>query len=120
MKRSRFSEEQIIGILREAEGQETVKTVCAKHNISEAAFYAWRLKYSGMEVSETRELRYSEDENVRLKRIVADLSVQNQILKGVNSKKSYAVQQSGKQYGRLLLKALVIQLEVDPRNCATG
>jgi len=87
MKRSRFSEEQIIGILREAEGQETVKTVCAKHNISEAAFYAWRHKYGGMEVSDARTLRSLKDENARLKRIVADLSVQNQILKEVNSKK---------------------------------
>lgn len=87
MKRSRFSEEQIIGILREAEGQETVKTVCAKHNISEAAFYAWRRKYGGMEVSDARKLRSLEDENARLRRIVADLSVQNQILKEVNSKK---------------------------------
>ena len=74
-------------ILREAEGQETVKTVCAKHNISEAAFYAWRQKYGGMEVSDARKLRSLEDENARLKRIVADLSVQNQILKEVNSKR---------------------------------
>ena len=56
MKRSRFSEEQIIGILREAEGQETVKTVRAKHNISEATFYVWRRKYGGMEDSEARKL----------------------------------------------------------------
>ena len=87
MKRSRFNEEQIIGTLREAEGQETVKTVCAKHNISEAAFYAWRRKYGGMEVSDARKLRSLEDENARLKKIVADLSVQNQIHKEVNSKK---------------------------------
>ena len=87
MKRSRFNEEQIIGILRKAEGQENVKTVCAKHNISEAAFYAWRRKYGGMEVSDARKLRSLGDENVRLKRIVADLSVQNQNLEEVNSKK---------------------------------
>ena len=87
MKRSRFSEEQIIGILREAEGEETVKTVCAKHNISDATFYSWKRKYGGMDVSEARKLRSLEDENARLKRIVADLSVQNQILKEVNSKK---------------------------------
>ena len=87
MKRSRFNEEQIIGILREAKGQETVKTVCAKHNISEAAFYSWRRKYSVMEVSDARKHRSLEDENARLKRIVADLSVQNQILQEVNSKK---------------------------------
>jgi putative transposase len=54
MKSSRFSEEQIIGILREAEEQETAKTVVAKHNISEEAFYAWKLKYGGMEVSDAR------------------------------------------------------------------
>ena len=87
MKRSWFNEEQIIGILREAEGQETVKTVCAKNNICEAAFYAWRRKYGGMEVIDARKLRSLEDENARLKRIVADLSVQNQIPKEVNSKK---------------------------------
>lgn len=87
MKRSRFSEDQIIGILREAEGDEPVKTICAKHNISDAAFYTWKRKYGGMEVSEARKLRALEDENSRLKRLVADLSVQNQILKEVNSKK---------------------------------
>ena len=87
MKWNRFNEEQIIGILREAEGQETVKTVCAKHNISEAAFYAWWGKYGGMEASDARKLRSLEDENARFKRIVADLSVQNQILEEVNSQK---------------------------------
>ena len=54
MKRIRFNEDQIIGILREADGQESVKTVCDKDNISEAAFYAWRRKYGGMEVSDAR------------------------------------------------------------------
>lgn len=87
MKKSRFSEEQVIGILREAEGETPIKTICAKHNISEATFYAWRKKYGGMDVSEARRLRALEAENARLKRIVADLSVQNQILKEVNSKK---------------------------------
>ena len=87
MKRSRFSEEQIIGILREADGGSTVKAVCAKHNVSEATFYAWKRKYGGMDVNEARRLRGLEDENARLKRLVADLSVQNQILKEVNAKK---------------------------------
>ena len=87
MKRSRFSEEQVIGILRDGGGAETVKAVCAKHNISEATYYAWKRKYGGMDVSEARRMRVLEEENARLKRLVADLSVQNQILKEVNSKK---------------------------------
>jgi putative transposase len=69
------------------EGEETVKSICAKHNVSDATFYSWKRKYGGMDVSEARKLRSLEDENSRLKRIVADLSVQNQILKEVNSKK---------------------------------
>jgi putative transposase len=87
MKKSRFSEEQIIGALREAGGASTVKGVCAKHNISEATYYAWKRKYGGMDVSEARKARALEEENVRLRRLVADLSVQNQILKEVNAKK---------------------------------
>jgi putative transposase len=87
MRKSKFSEEQIIGILREAEGETPVKAVCAKHNLSEATFYKWRSKYGGMEVNEARRLRVLEAENSRLKRAVADLTVQVQILKEVNSKK---------------------------------
>jgi putative transposase len=78
MKQSRFSEEQKIRVLKEAEG-EPVKTVCARHNISEATYYHWKNKYGGMEVEEARRLR--------LKRVVADQAVQIQILKEVNSKK---------------------------------
>jgi putative transposase len=87
MKKSKFSEEQIIGVLREAEGDTPVKAVCARHNISEATFYKWRSKYGGMDVNEARRLRALEEENNRLKRAVADLTVQIQILKEVNSKK---------------------------------
>ena len=64
-----------------------MKAVCAKHNISDATFYNWKRKYGGMDVEEARRLRALEDENGRLKRLVADLSVQNQILKEVNAKK---------------------------------
>ena len=87
MRKSKFSEEQIIGILREAEGETPVKAVCAKHNVSEPTFYKWRSKYGGMEVNEARRLRALEEENGRLKRLIADYAVQIQILKEVNSKK---------------------------------
>lgn len=87
MKRSRFSEEQVIGILKEAQAGSPVKAVCAAHNISAATYHAWKRKYGGMEVSEARRLRALEEENGRLKRIIADLSVQNHILKEVNAKK---------------------------------
>ena len=86
MKKSRFSEEKVIEILREGQAG-AVKTVCAKHNVSEATYYAWKKKYGGMDVSEARRLRALEDENARLKRAVADLVVQNTILKEVNAKK---------------------------------
>jgi len=85
--KKRFSEEQIIGILREAEGSGTVKQVCAKANIVEQTYYRWKRKYRGMDVSEARKLRALEAEATRLRRIIADLSVQNQILQEVNSKK---------------------------------
>lgn len=87
MRKSKFSEEQIIGILREAGGETPVRAVCARHNVSEPTFYKWRSKYGGMEVKEARRLRSLEDENGRLKRLVADQAVQIQILKEVNSKK---------------------------------
>ena len=86
MKKSRYSEEQVIGILREAQGS-PVKVVCAKHNISEPTYYAWKKKYGGMEGSEARRLRALEEECSRLKRVVADQAVQIQILKEVNAKK---------------------------------
>ena len=86
MKRSRFSEEHIIAVLKEAEAT-SVKGVCAKYNISDATYYNWKHKYGGMDVDEARRLRALEDENGRLKRLVADQAVQIQILKEVNSKK---------------------------------
>jgi putative transposase len=86
MKQSRFSEEQKIRVLKEAEG-EPVKTVCARHNISEATYYHWKNKYGGMEVEEARRLRVLEEENARLKRVVADLTLDKHILQEVVKKK---------------------------------
>ena len=87
MKRKRFSEEQIIGILRESGAELTTRELCAKYNISEPTFYAWKRKYGSMDVDEARRLKALETENARLKRIVADLTVQNDILKEVNQRK---------------------------------
>ena len=87
MKRSRYSEEQVVGILREAAGGMTAKAVCAKHNISEQTLYNWKRKYGAMEVSDVRQMKAMAEENGRLKRIIADLVVQVDILKFVNAKK---------------------------------
>lgn len=87
MKKKRYSEEQIIQILKEAEAGTPVEQLCRKHGMSAASFYVWRQKYGGMEVSEAKRLRELEEENRRLKRLVADLSLDNQVLKDLNSKK---------------------------------
>lgn len=87
MKRSRFKEEQIIGILREAEAGLKVQDLVRKHGISEQTFYRWKSKYGGLEVSEARRLRELEEENRQLKRLVADQALDIQMLKDVNSKK---------------------------------
>lgn len=87
MKRKRFTEEQIIAALKEAEVGLPMAEVCRKHGISDATFYNWRRKYGGMEVSEARRLRQLEEENRRLKHLVADLTLDVQMLKAVNAKK---------------------------------
>jgi len=87
MKKSRFSEEQIVRILRETQSGEKVKAVCARHNVSEQTYYGWKRRYGGMQVDELRQARAMAEENARLKRIVADLSLQIDILKTVNAKK---------------------------------
>ena len=85
MKR-RFSEEQIIGILKQQESGVKTADVCREHNISQNTFYTWKSKFGGMNVSEAQRLRQLEAENTRLKRIVADLTLDNVALKDVLSK----------------------------------
>ena len=87
MKRSRFSEEQIIGILREQEGGQPTADVCRRHGISPATFYKWKAKYGGLDVSEARRLKALEDENAKLKRLLAEAMLDNAMLKDIASKK---------------------------------
>lgn len=83
MKRKRFSDEQIVGILQEAAGVSTVREVCRRHGITETTFYRWRVKFGGMQKAEIRRLKQLEDENRRLKQLVADLSLDVAMLKDV-------------------------------------
>ena len=87
MKRSRFSEEQIIGILKEGEAGSKTAEICRKHGICEQTYYRWKSKYGGLEVREARRLRQLEDENRRLKQMVAEQALDIQALKGVLAKK---------------------------------
>ena len=86
MPRKRHTEEQIIRILKQSEAGTKTSDLCREHGISDATFYKWKAKFSGMEVSDARKLRGLEDENRRLKHIVADLTLDNQALKAIASK----------------------------------
>lgn len=87
MKLSRFSEEQIIGILREQEAGSATADVCRKHGISEATFYKWKAKLGGLEVSDAKRLKALEDENAKLKKLLAEAMLDIAVLKDVNSRK---------------------------------
>ena len=86
MKKTRYSEEQIVGVLKEADAGIPVSEVCRKYGISDATYYNWKAKYGGMTASDVKRLKLLEDENCRLKQLVADLTLDNQALKAVVTK----------------------------------
>jgi putative transposase len=88
VKKARFSEEQIVGILKQHEAGMKTADVCRQHNISAATFYAWKAKYGGLEVNEAQELKRLKEEKPKLKRVVADLTLDNVVLKDLLSKNS--------------------------------
>ena len=87
MKRKRFGEEQIVGILKEHEAGVSVSELCRKHGVSDASIYKWKAKYGGLEVSEAKRLKALEDENAKLKKLLADAMLDNLMLRDLNSKK---------------------------------
>ena len=126
MKRSRFSEEQIIAVLKEQEAGMATADVCRRHGISSATFYKWKAKYGGLEVSDARRLRSLEEENARLKRLLADAMLDNAMLKEISTKKFGRLAPSGRRW--LIFRRFSRRASVGParrwawieRQCATS
>ena len=95
MKKTRFTETQIVSTLKKQEAGVPTKEICRELGISEATFYNWKSKYGGMEASDVRRLKDLEEENARLKKMYADLAMDNQILKELFAKKGWALPQKG-------------------------
>lgn len=87
MRKSKYSETQIVGILKQVEGGRKVREVCREYGVSEAAYYQWKSKYGGLEAADIKRLKELEDENRRLKQLYADVSLENRALKDVIAKK---------------------------------
>ena len=95
MKKTKFTETQIVSILKQQKAGIPTKEICRQHGISEATFYNWKSRYGGMEASDVKRLKDLEEENSRLKKMFADLSLDNQILKELFAKKGWALPQKG-------------------------
>lgn len=97
MKKTRFTEAQIVSILNRQEVGKSVKELCREHGISDATFYNWKAKYGGMAVSDVKKIKDLEDENLRLKRIVANLTLENDAIRHVLEKKYGGLPTNGKR-----------------------
>jgi putative transposase len=87
MKKSRFTDEQIIGMIKEQEAGSSTADVCRKYGVSSASFYKYKAKFGGLDVSDARKLKALEDENTKLKKLLAEQMLDNAVLKDINSKK---------------------------------
>ncbi len=95
MKKSRFTEAQIVSALKKQEAGIPTREICRELSVTEATFYNWKAKYGGLEISDVKKMKSLEEENARLKKMYADLAMDNQILKDLFTKKGWALPQKG-------------------------